>query len=62
MIGPGAAKSEGEARKREVTCLVAKFPEKTASRFLWRQAGCDRKREGFPARELHGSAASTGAL
>lgn len=39
MIGPGAAKSEGEARKREVTCLVAKFPEKTASRFLLMETG-----------------------
>jgi len=62
MKGPAAAKSEVQAGK--VTCLVAKFPEKTAFSLvpcLRRQAGCDRKREGFPARKLHGSADSIGA-
>lgn len=36
---PGAAKSEVEARKREVTCLMAKFPEKTVFSSLLKDTG-----------------------
>lgn len=39
MIGPAASKSEVQARKREVTCLVEKFQRKTAFSSLLKETG-----------------------
>lgn len=39
MIGPAAFKSEVQVRKREVTCQLEKFPEKTAFSSLLKETG-----------------------